>query len=68
MVVSLQAEPALTLGTPHPLFDGTAVGVWLGAGYDVTADGKRFVMIQSLNPEAAGSGITVIENWYAEFK
>lgn len=36
--------------------------------YDLTPDGSRFLMIQSLPPGPEGQKITVIQNWFAEFK
>ena len=35
--------------------------------YDVSADGQRFVMTQNTG-EVTGYKLTVVENWYTEFK
>jgi hypothetical protein len=41
----------------------------VGPGWDVAPDGQRFVFIRQIsNPQAAGPAITVVENWFAEFK
>jgi len=58
------AGAAFQLGTPHQLF--TAPN---GAGFDVTADDKRFLM--SVVPgtgQQAQSPITVVLNWQADLK
>jgi hypothetical protein len=69
--VKASAGPNTTFqpGTPVPLFDTHLVG--LGASqyfnYDVTADGKRFIIDSNVG-EAAVSAVpplTVVINWKA---
>jgi hypothetical protein len=64
MSVPVRREPTLTLGTPRKLFSGLTPGVALYAGYDVAADGQRFLMVQINDPKNAKRGIAVVENWY----
>ena len=66
MAVEVQVRPSLGLGTPKKLFSGRSLNIPGMADYDVAADGRRFVFIQS---ESGGAlpRITVVENWYREF-
>jgi eukaryotic-like serine/threonine-protein kinase len=57
---------AVHLGTPHTLFQ--AVGIQREYGpYDVTADGKRF-LINSGNLKEGSDPFTLVQNWPAELK
>jgi eukaryotic-like serine/threonine-protein kinase len=57
---------AVRLGTPHILFQ--AVGIQREYGpYDVTADGKRF-LINSGNLKEGSDPFTLVQNWPAELK
>ncbi len=38
------------------------------AAYDVTADGKRFVMIRNSNAESLDEELIVVENWFDELE
>jgi len=50
------------------LFTGDQVTPPLRVGqYDVAPDGQRFVMKQDQADEKS-TGLTVVQNWYAEFK
>ena len=60
-------------GTPRPLlkplyYIGGAGAV--GRGYDVSPDGRRFVMIKAEAPESAGAStnVVVIQHWDEELK
>ncbi|SPF45128.1 Serine/threonine protein kinase [Candidatus Sulfopaludibacter sp. SbA4] len=63
MAVDIKLEPAFQSGPPHPLF-GTQM---LAAGttlfrYDVTRDGKRFLMVVPA-PGTTSAPATVVLNW-----
>jgi hypothetical protein len=63
MAVEVTAGPEFKGGTPAPLFQtpsGTIVG-------DVTADGKRFLLVTPVGPSAAAP-FTVVLNWTAGLK
>jgi Tol biopolymer transport system component len=63
MAVEVTAGPEFRGGTPAPLFQtpsGTIVG-------DVTADGKRFLLVTPVGPSAAAP-FTVVLNWTAGLK
>jgi hypothetical protein len=52
------------VGTPHALFQTRTTGVARNH-YTVSADGQRFLMINSSTSDAAISPITVVVNWAA---
>ena len=60
------AKPSFEAGTPMALFDAHMVHV-LGFEYDVTADGKRF-LITTTGSGAASPPLTVVTNWQAGVK
>jgi len=56
----------IRLGSPHALF--SAVGARRGSGpFDVTADGKRF-LINSGDVKESGEPMTLVVNWTSELK
>ncbi len=74
MVVSVELEPAVRLGTPEVLFTRPdAIGVlpfgWPDA-YDVTPDGERFLIaIQPPGQEKdIERGLVVVQNWFSEIE
>ena len=66
MAVNITTEPTFRAGNPRLLFEGLYQrGATHRANYDVTPDGKRFLMVQAV----AGTGqINVVENWFEELK
>jgi len=74
MAVSVSTESAITLGQPQPLFEapGFAItGGGTGGGYDVSADGERFLTIapvEAEGEETAPPAIRIVLNWYEEFR
>jgi len=73
MAVEVSTSPVFKVGIPRPLFQAP---IWGGgtfhnvARYDVTADGKRF-LINSVTADAATSApapITIVLNWTALLK
>jgi len=69
MTTPVEQGSSFTFGTPAKLFDGRYYmggGVSIGRTYDVSPDGKRFLMIQ---PDVGPvSTITVVLNWFEELK
>ena len=70
--VSVKTAPALTVGTPVPLFQGRYYVAPTGsprAQYDVTADGRRFLMIAE-TPTAGATPhqprVVVVQHWFDE--
>ena len=66
MVVGIKTEPTtLTQGSPEVLFTGRYVLSGTVVNYDISPDGRRFLMIK----EKEGPGqINVIQNWFEELK
>jgi Tol biopolymer transport system component len=52
-------------GRPHVLFRGQYVSTDLAA-YDVTRDGKRFLMVRPSDDELRPAEISVVEHWFEE--
>ncbi len=68
MAVSLSERGAsLEVASPQPLFPVRLKRWRWGRGYDVTADGKRFVVNTPLSSES-GSPLTLVVNWNAGLK
>jgi serine/threonine-protein kinase len=70
MVVDVQTEPTFSAGRPRLLFEGNyriAPGRSI-AGYDISPDGQRFLMIQEGGQDSAPTQIHVVLNWFEELK
>ncbi len=70
--VDVVTRPSFRLGTPRPVFSRKPLGwsILFGwpPGFDVSADGQRFVIAEAVGGEEQNvSGILVVENWFAEF-
>jgi hypothetical protein len=69
--VPVQTSPSLVLGMPVKLFEGPYLGLpFVGRTYDVSPDGRRFLMIKSVSPAQATATqrIVIVENWTEELK
>ena len=68
MKVSFTTDPEINVGVPTILFQGKYYGStpW-GRNYDLSPDGKHFLMIKVESVESAGSQINVILNWNEEY-
>jgi WD40-like Beta Propeller Repeat len=71
MAVSVaEKESALQIGAPVKLFNGgfaTVGGSNLDTYYDVSPDGRRFLMVKA-DENAGAGGIVVIQNFTTELK
>ncbi len=63
MVTPVSIGASFDAGTPRPLF----VLPGMRRGYDVAADGQRF-LVHLTNPDAPAREIHVVENWLEELK
>jgi serine/threonine protein kinase len=64
MVVDVQTSPEFRAGTPKILFEGT-----FGNSFDVTSDGKRFLMIKPhAIAQRSADQVTVVLNWFDELR
>jgi hypothetical protein len=73
MAVETQTMPKFEAATPRALFDPrmsrSRTPALVSFGYDVTADGKRFLVNSALtSPESSAATITVVVNWLAALK
>jgi serine/threonine-protein kinase len=74
MAVSVETGPAFSLGTPKALFRGTYVGSSPSGGiaWDISPDGKRFLMMKEPQPTASAGGapmkINIVLNWFEELR
>jgi len=71
MAVDIETKEGFRAGTPKALFEGQylggPVGMQPGLGYDVSPDGKRFLMIKpESQPNVAQ--LQVVENWFDELR
>jgi hypothetical protein len=73
MAVAVESSPIFRAGTPAPLFKGTYFDD-LGRQWDVTRDGKRFLMLKPVVASDAAGGesvrpqITIVLNWHEELR
>jgi Tol biopolymer transport system component/tRNA A-37 threonylcarbamoyl transferase component Bud32 len=75
MAVPVSTKDGLRLGNPTELFTFKSSGVWLPFdwpdGFDVTADGRRFIMVEAVEQktgEGPEPGLVVVQNWFAPFR
>jgi Tol biopolymer transport system component len=69
MAVSFITEPELRVGRPRLLFEGKYRGSWpWGRNYDISPDGKRFIMITDEEQQSKPTQIKVVLNWSEELK
>jgi serine/threonine-protein kinase len=72
--VPVDAGATFTYGMPQPVVDGPYLTPQAGRPYDVSADGKRFIMIKDATPTtspgvfAPPSQLVVVLNWTEELK
>ena len=59
------AGTSARIGRPQRLFEGDYLQ-WAGANYDVSADGKRFIMVRAAN--ASTQTLSVRVNWKSEIQ
>ncbi len=72
MAVDIEAGPNFRWSTPRVLFtgafEGPPHGVQPGIGYDVSRDGKRFLMVKAGTKQDAAGQIVVVHNWFEELR
>jgi Tol biopolymer transport system component len=66
MVVTTVTQPTFDASRPRLLFEGNYLNV-TGLSYDVTADGRRLVLIRGLDVSPTRE-IHVVLNWFEELK
>jgi len=68
MVVGFTTEPSFTTGSPVVLFTGKYRTSETGVNYDVSPDGKRFLMMKEGDLAEGQAQINVVLNWFEELK
>jgi hypothetical protein len=70
MAVDVATKPVFAAGRPKPLFTGDYVPASTTyPNYDVSQDGRRFLMVQpSAGEQATPTQIIVVLNWHEELK
>ena len=65
--VPIQTSPVLQIGKPEKLFDDTLVATAFGpVDYDVTSDGRRFLMVRPADTEKVPPPINIVTDWFQE--
>jgi Tol biopolymer transport system component len=69
MAAPITLTPTITAGTPHKLFEGPYAITGQARGFDVSPDGKRFLMVlpEEHLPRPA-TEITIVQNWFEELR
>ena len=69
VAVPLTTEPEFTVGKAMRLFEHRGIARQNGPQYDVSADGQRFVVTDSVEEEEeVTSAVRIVQNWFAEFR
>jgi len=55
-----------TAGRPVLLFEGRYESPALRSNYDVTSDGRAFVMVKANEPDASNRQLNIVVNWAEE--
>ena len=65
--VSISLQPSFSMGRRRKLFSTPELALTTGPQrYDVSADGKRFVTLETVEP--ASNELRIVQNWYEEFR
>ncbi len=63
MVVAVKSSDPLRLGDPKPLFSGNYLD-GSGISYDVSPDGRRFLLLKTSRGERRPNRLVVVLNWH----
>jgi Tol biopolymer transport system component len=66
-VVAVVSEPGFSASKPETLFEGRYTASTAGSSYDVSRDGRRFLMVRE-EQGAALTELRVVLNWFEELK
>ena len=68
--VPVQTGPSLSFGNPEVVIEQTYSIDHIGRHYDISPDGKRFLMIKQSDPddETARAQLILVQNWLEELK
>jgi eukaryotic-like serine/threonine-protein kinase len=68
MVVDVGTQPGLISATPRVLFSHSFAQAASRTSYDVSPDGRRFIVIEAGETESPARQINVVLNWFEELK
>ena len=69
MAVQVTLQPEFSAGKPVVLFEGPWLPTPLSLpNYDVSPDGKRFLMLKAADEDQGPLQIVVVQNWFQELK
>ena len=69
MAVPITSQATFAAGVPRLLFTSEFESTGTGtSGYDVSLDGRRFLMIQSTEPDQPATQVSVVINWFEELR
>jgi serine/threonine-protein kinase len=69
VAVTVEGASGRRFGKPRVIFEGNFdVGDTYGRTYDLSPDGKRFVIIERGEPAPPARQIVVVQNWFEELK
>ena len=68
MGVQVGPGPAFSATQPKPVVNSPVFRAYASRSYDITSDGKRFLVVESTAGENASASITVVLNWVEELK
>ena len=71
VAVAVSTRPSFSVGSVTRLFEHRALlpSLWPFARYDVSGDGRRFVLLVPVDEEVEEAvSIQIVENWYEEFR
>jgi serine/threonine-protein kinase len=66
--VERREETGFVAGAPKRLFQGQYYAIQAGRTYDISPDGKRFLMIKDLDSRPSALQLMVVLNWVEELK
>ncbi|MHC4174202.1 MAG: hypothetical protein ACYTBX_09485 [Planctomycetota bacterium] len=67
MVVTVEIVPKFSVSAPEKLFSGRYESTRVEANYDITPDGKRFIMIKA-EEGSEPTQVNIVLNWSEKLK
>jgi hypothetical protein len=68
MAVQMTLQPEFSVGRPAVLFEGPWLLGEALSNFDVSPDGRRFLMLKDADRDQDARQIVVIQNWFEELK
>jgi Tol biopolymer transport system component len=66
--VPISSSAGFEAGNPKVLFSGTYSAPNAGRQYDISMDGRRFLIIKAVRPQSEAKELVVVQNWFDELK